>query len=115
LNGGKLDLDTCTCTCPYSQFTGKYCENSNKNLTKILKIFFYFFKFLVICPKDDSKVCSKALFEHKCWLYPVIRATCPYMCRLCKNDNETLTISELSQKSFHFTELQNLIDSTLIK
>jgi len=42
LNGGKLDLDTCTCTCPYSQFTGKYCENSNKNLTKILKIFFLF-------------------------------------------------------------------------
>lgn len=28
LNGGKLDLETCTCTCPYSQFTGKYCENS---------------------------------------------------------------------------------------
>ncbi len=55
------------------------------------------------------------MFEHKCWLYPVIRATCPYMCSLCKNDNETFTINELSQKSFNYTELQNLIDNTLIK
>ena len=55
------------------------------------------------------------MFEHKCWLYPVIRATCPYMCSLCKNDNKTFTINELSQKSFNYTELQNLIDNTLIK
>jgi hypothetical protein len=116
LNGGKLDLETCTCTCPYSQFTGKYCENS-KNLFIISfekKIIYFFFK-TVICPKEDSQFCSKAMFEHKCWLYPVIRATCPYMCSLCKNDNKTFTINELSQKSFNYTELQNLIDNTLIK
>ena len=46
LNGGKLDLETCTCTCPYSQFTGKYCENS-KNLFIISfekKLFISFLK-----------------------------------------------------------------------
>ncbi|RNA44826.1 cysteine-rich venom latisemin-like isoform X2 [Brachionus plicatilis] len=64
LNGGTMDLNTCTCTCPYSTFSGKYCEN-------------------VICPKEDSPFCSQAMFEDKCWLYPVVRATCPYMCSIC--------------------------------
>ncbi len=27
-NGGTLNLKTCTCSCPYSTFSGRYCENS---------------------------------------------------------------------------------------
>jgi hypothetical protein len=70
-----MDLKTCTCTCPYSTFSGRYCEN-------------------VICPKEDSPFCSQSLFEDKCWLYPVVRATCPYMCSLCTkyNENSNMTM-----------------------
>lgn len=35
LNGGTMDLNTCTCTCPYSTFSGKYCENGKIILVKL--------------------------------------------------------------------------------
>jgi hypothetical protein len=70
LNGGKMDLSSCTCKCPYATFSGRFCEN-------------------VVCPPNDSNLCSVELFKNKCWLYPVVRATCPYMCSLCsKYSNE---------------------------
>ncbi|CAF0900276.1 unnamed protein product [Brachionus calyciflorus] len=72
LNGGTMDLNTCTCTCPYSTFSGKYCEN-------------------VVCPKEDSPFCAQAMFEDKCWLYPVVRATCPYMCSLCTKNTARIS------------------------
>ena len=40
-----------------------------------------------MCPKQDSPFCSQALFQDKCWLYPVVRASCPYMCKLCSKDD----------------------------
>jgi hypothetical protein len=55
----------------------------------ISNLFFFFF-FEVICPKQDSPFCSQALFQDKCWLYPVVRASCPYMCQLCKKDDQFL-------------------------
>ena len=46
-----------------------------------------------MCPKQDSPFCSQTLFQDKCWLYPVVRASCPYMCQLCSKDNQNSTLS----------------------
>jgi len=45
-----MDLRTCTCTCPYATFTGRYCENGNLKqynvyeniLVKLASKLFYF-------------------------------------------------------------------------
>ena len=71
----------------------------------------------MVCPKDDSPFCSQALFEDKCWLYPVVRATCPYMCSLCTKftdqQNGTVTVPRLNEieNSTLMSSLQELVDT----
>ncbi len=85
-----MDLKTCTCSCPYSTFSGRHCENGTliivfEKQERHEKIII--FLILVVCPKEDSPLCDREEFEAKCWLYPVVRATCPYMCSLCSRNN----------------------------
>nr|QBH70090.1 CreCAP-ShK4 [Colubraria reticulata] len=63
LNGGTLNLRTCSCECP-SVYKGEHCEELH-------------------CPREDPTHCSKSS-AGECTKYVNVRNVCPYLCGLCK-------------------------------
>jgi len=73
LNGGTLNVDQCTCSCP-NGYTGEDCKTFN-------------------CPPKDLQHCKYyAPQGYTCEAYANIPVECPYMCGKCKkNGNEDKT------------------------
>ncbi|XP_060073743.1 uncharacterized protein LOC132553510 [Ylistrum balloti] len=65
LNGGKLDPNSCTCTCT-KLYSGKSCEQ-------------------LICPAKDKWICRRDWPQSYCTRYTNVPEECPYMCGLCKS------------------------------
>ncbi|RUS87849.1 hypothetical protein EGW08_004382 [Elysia chlorotica] len=68
LNGGNLDLKTCTCKCQ-SIYTGTNCSE-------------------LVCPESDVWYCDNKDSCEKYWNIPF---ECPYMCGKCKFNGTTTT------------------------
>nr|QBH70092.1 CreCAP-ShK6 [Colubraria reticulata] len=69
LNGGTLNLRTCSCKCP-SVYKGELCEEMN-------------------CPNEDPSFCSRSHQFSDCKRYSNLPHLCPYMCKLCKGETFT--------------------------
>ncbi|GFO33509.1 cysteine-rich venom protein [Plakobranchus ocellatus] len=63
LNQGKLDLDTCTCICPYL-YQGEDCS-------------------ILRCPEKDPFYCTRSIVPRDCVTYINVPHLCPYMCGVC--------------------------------
>lgn len=66
LNGGKLDPNSCTCTCT-KLYTGKSCEQ-------------------LVCPAKDKWICRRDWPESYCKQFTNVPEECPYMCGVCESD-----------------------------
>ncbi|OWF44827.1 uncharacterized protein LOC110457814 [Mizuhopecten yessoensis] len=65
LNGGKLDPNSCTCTCT-KLYEGKTCEQ-------------------LVCPAKDKWICRRDWPESYCDAYTNVPEECPHMCGICKS------------------------------
>lgn len=63
LNGGDLDLDTCTCKCP-DLYGGDDCSILN-------------------CPASEPFYCRRSVLPEDCQHYSNVPHLCPYMCGIC--------------------------------
>ncbi|XP_041348039.1 cysteine-rich venom protein Mr30-like [Gigantopelta aegis] len=62
-NGGKLDPNTCTCTCPSMYYSGDLCQTSS-------------------CPSQVSKSCA-SYDDDACTKFTNVPSDCPLMCGKC--------------------------------
>ncbi|XP_033724789.1 uncharacterized protein LOC117314794 [Pecten maximus] len=66
LNGGKLDPNSCTCTCT-KLYSGRSCDK-------------------LVCPAKDKWICRRDWPESYCKRFTNVPEECPYMCGICKSD-----------------------------
>ncbi|XP_050414044.1 multiple epidermal growth factor-like domains protein 11 isoform X4 [Patella vulgata] len=66
LNGGTIDLATCTCAC-LTLYKGSDCSELN-------------------CPANDGQFCNNGYEKAHCGIYSNVPTECPYMCDICQAD-----------------------------
>ncbi|XP_050414043.1 multiple epidermal growth factor-like domains protein 10 isoform X3 [Patella vulgata] len=64
LNGGTIDLATCTCAC-LTLYKGSDCSELN-------------------CPANDGQFCNNGYEKAHCGIYSNVPTECPYMCDICQ-------------------------------
>ncbi|KAK6176020.1 hypothetical protein SNE40_014386 [Patella caerulea] len=67
LNGGTIDLATCTCAC-VALYKGSDCSELN-------------------CPAEDGQFCNNGYKKEFCDKYSNVPTECPYMCDICKAES----------------------------